>query len=167
LVGGARLHGKLPTSMPREFDPTPEQQVVIRRTAEFIPYRFIDGQYCLFVQKRTKDAPLAPGMFGIFGGHIEDGESPETALFREVREELDYQPHNIRFFGKYQYIDCEQYVFVSEVDKDFEAEVRVLEGEYGKFLSESELKAEKVIEFDKIVFNDVFRWLNSLWQPLK
>jgi mutator protein MutT len=115
----------------------------------------------LFVQKRTKDAPLAPGMFGIFGGHIENGESPEGALIREILEELDYQPQNVRFFHKYEYIDCEQYVFLSEVDESFENEINVLEGEYGKFLNESELKTERVIEFDKNVFNDVFRWLDT------
>ena len=98
-------------------------------------------------------------MFGIFGGHIEDGENPETALFREILEELAYCPRDVRFFRKYEYIDCEQYVFVSEVDESFESEITVLEGEYGTFLSESDLKAEKVIEFDKAVFNDLFRWL--------
>jgi 8-oxo-dGTP diphosphatase len=133
----------------------------VRRTAEFIPYRFINGQWCLFVQKRTKDAPLAPDMFGIFGGHLEDGESPETALFREILEELDYQPRNVSFFRKYEYIDCEQYVFVTEVDEGFENEINVLEGEYGAFLSESDLKAEQVIEFDKAVFHDLFRWLED------
>ena len=133
----------------------------MRRTSEFIPYRLINGEWCLFVQKRTEDAPLAPGMFGIFGGHIEDGESPEAALFREVLEELDYRPQDARFFRKYEYVDCEQYVFLSEVDENFEAEVTVLEGEYGRFLSQSQLKREKVIEFDKAVFDDVFRWLEG------
>ena len=100
-------------------------------------------------------------MFGIFGGHIEDGESPETALFREILEELNYHPRNVRLFRKYEYINYEQLVFISEVDENFEAEIKVLEGEYGRFLSESELKAEKVIDFDKTVFNDVFRWLED------
>jgi hypothetical protein len=45
-------------------------------------------------------------------------------------------------------------VFVSEVDESFEDEINVLEGEYGRFLSESELKAE--IE-ETILFNRVVR----------
>ena len=119
----------------------------------------------LFVQKRTKDAPIAADMFGIFGGQIEDGESAETALFREVREELDYEPCNVEFFRKYEHGDCEQYVFLSEVDETFETEITVLEGEYGRFLNESELKMERVIDIDRIVFNDVFRWLNETCMP--
>jgi hypothetical protein len=47
------------------------------------------------------------------------------------------------------------------VDENFEAEINVLEGEYGVFLSESQLKDEKVIEYDKVVFNDVFRWIEN------
>ena len=52
-------------------------------------------------------------------------------------------------------------MFLSEVDETFETEITVLEGEYGRFLNESELKTEKVIDIDRIVFNDVFRWLNE------
>jgi 8-oxo-dGTP pyrophosphatase MutT (NUDIX family) len=139
----------------------------MKRSSEFIPYRLVSGGPVLFVQKRTKDAPVAAGMFGMFGGQIEDGESAETALFREVREELDYEPRNVRFFGKYEHGDCEQYVFLSEVDETFETEITVLEGEYGRFLNESELKTEKVIDIDRIVFNDVFRWLNEKCMPRK
>ena len=133
----------------------------MKRSSEFIPYRLVNGGPVLFVQKRTKDAPVAPDMFGIFGGQIEDGESAETALFREVREELDYEPRNVRFFRKYEHGDCEQYVFLSEVDETFETEITVLEGEYGRFLNESELETEKLIDIDRIVFNDVFHWLNE------
>jgi mutator protein MutT len=138
----------------------------VKRTAEFVPYRFINGQWYLFVQKRTQDAPLAPGIFGIFGGSIEDGETPEPALFREVREELDYQPRNLRFLRKYEHLGCEQHVFVTEADEDFEGEITVLEGEYGRFLNEAELNAETLIEVDRIVLNDVFRWLKDTSEPL-
>ena len=97
----------------------------------------------------------------MFGGTIEDGETPETALFREVREELDYQPSNVRFFRKYESTDIgfEASIFVSEVDEHFENEITVLEGEYGKFLSERELDAENLSEVDRRMLNDVFRWL--------
>lgn len=132
-----------------------------RRTSEFIPYRRINGQWYLFVQKRTADAPFAPDMFGIFGGGIDDGESPDAALFREVREELDYSPRDVHFFRKYDFEEYEINVFVSEVGENFESEITVLEGEYGKFLSEPELKAQKVLAVDWVVLNDLFRWLNS------
>ena len=134
---------------------------MVKRSSGFIAYRFVNGEPFLFVQKRTIDAPVAPDMFGIFGGQIEDGESPETALVREVYEELVYRPRDVRFFRRYEHRNVEQYVFICEVDENFETEITVLEVEYGKFLNESELKAEKVIDVDRIVFADVFRWLNG------
>ncbi len=39
------------------------------------------------LQRRTDDAPYAPGMLGMFGGAVEDGESPDEAVRREIREE--------------------------------------------------------------------------------
>src|SRR5690242_9578968 len=131
----------------------------MRRTSLLIPYRFIDGKYHLFVQKRTKDSTLGPGVFGMFGGGIEEGESPETALFREIREELDYEPANVRFFWQYEFSKYELNVFLTEVDKCFESEIQVLEGECGTFLNEAELNAANVSAMDRVVFQDVFRWL--------
>lgn len=46
-----------------------------------------DGKFLL--QHRTEDAPRHPGYWGFFGGHIEEGETPEQAMIRETKEELD------------------------------------------------------------------------------
>ena len=38
--------------------------------------------------KRTQNAPIHPGHWGLFGGRIDNGESPDEAVKREVSEEL-------------------------------------------------------------------------------
>lgn len=44
----------------------------------------------ILLQHRTKDAPRLPLHWAFFGGGIEEGESPETAVRREALEELGY-----------------------------------------------------------------------------
>ncbi|MFM8674482.1 MAG: NUDIX hydrolase [Vulcanococcus sp.] len=34
---------------------------------------------------------VAPGCWGLFGGHLDPGEQPEQALRRELREEIAYE----------------------------------------------------------------------------
>lgn len=44
---------------------------------------------------------LYPGVWGLFGGHMEKGETPEIAVVREVIEEIGYEPINPQKFGCY------------------------------------------------------------------
>lgn len=46
-----------------------------------------DGKFLL--QHRTDDAPRLPGYWALFGGGIDEGETPEQAVVREAKEELD------------------------------------------------------------------------------
>ncbi len=46
----------------------------------------------LFVKRNVKTT-LAPGVWGFPGGHLEAGEAPETAAYREMREELGGEIH--------------------------------------------------------------------------
>lgn len=44
---------------------------------------------------------LYPGYWGLFGGHIESGETPEEALKREILEEIGYTLPEASLFGYY------------------------------------------------------------------
>lgn len=45
--------------------------------------------------KRTQDAPMHPGYWGLFGGKVNAGERPRDAALREVKEELGIAPSKI------------------------------------------------------------------------
>jgi 8-oxo-dGTP pyrophosphatase MutT (NUDIX family) len=46
-----------------------------RKTSVLVPYKIKNDSVFIFLQKRSKDAQVAPGLFGFFGGGAEDGES--------------------------------------------------------------------------------------------
>lgn len=51
--------------------------------------RLPDGRFVF--QRRTDDAPVNPGLLGHFGGHVEQGESFEEAIRRELAEETSLE----------------------------------------------------------------------------
>ncbi|XKT74337.1 MAG: NUDIX domain-containing protein [Patescibacteria group bacterium UBA2163] len=113
----------------------------MNKTAGFLPYKEIDGEHFLYLQMRTQDAPHNPGMYGLFGGSCERGESAEDALVREIQEELSItiEPAQCRYFGEFEEYVSVVSLFGKEVDEDFESLVNVQEGEYGAFVSEHDI----------------------------
>lgn len=68
-----------------------------------------------------------PGHWGLFGGHIEPGETPEIALVRELQEEICYTPKNSVKFGIYADDRAVRHVFVAPLTVDI-SELKLLEG---------------------------------------
>ncbi|MCD8193866.1 MAG: NUDIX domain-containing protein [Tannerellaceae bacterium] len=65
----------------------------------------------LYLQKRSMDKDIQPGKWDTaVGGHIDYGESVETALRREVSEELGITGFKPRFITSY--------IFESEIEKE-------------------------------------------------
>ncbi|HET9850330.1 MAG TPA: NUDIX hydrolase [Candidatus Saccharimonadales bacterium] len=55
--------------------------------------RLPDGRFIF--QRRGKTAPTSPGLLGLFGGHIEEMESADEAVRRELSEETSLQADKI------------------------------------------------------------------------
>ena len=61
---------------------------------------FLHKNYDLYLlQLRDfKTSVIYSGHWGAFGGAVEDGESPEVAIYRELREEIGYSPEIFNFY---------------------------------------------------------------------
>ena len=61
-----------------------------------------DHRQRLLLQKRSMQKRVAPGRWDTsVGGHVDFGESPKTAMYREMKEELGIRPAQPQFAYKY------------------------------------------------------------------
>lgn len=128
-----------------------------RKTVHLIPYYVENGECFVFLQKRSHDAERNPNSISIFGGGVEGDETNEEALVREMKEELQYLPLQPILLGTYEDIYSISTYYTLKVPQDFESQIRIGEGQYGRFFTEKEILSERLIsEASKKVLNDFF-----------
>ena len=57
-----------------------------------------------------------PGVWGLFGGHIEPGETPEIAVKREINEEIGYEISQVSLFECYGETNVIRHVFYAPLN---------------------------------------------------
>lgn len=66
----------------------------------------------LLMQLRDPIPGIAyPGHWGLFGGHLDPGESPTQALQRELLEEIQYDAPSMAYLGNYGDKEIHRHVF--------------------------------------------------------
>lgn len=69
-----------------------------------------DGKYLMQLRDNIPTI-VHPGVWGLFGGHLEPGEKPEAGLKRELIEEINYQPQQLKELGCYTEKNIKRYLF--------------------------------------------------------
>jgi len=101
-----------------------------------------EGKVLLQLRDNKPDIPY-PDCWGTFGGQIEEGETPEEAIKREIMEELGYELSNPEYFGNFPFDGYNIYMY-RIIDHDFIIEnLTVNEGQRGKFFSFKEVPGIK------------------------
>jgi len=101
--------------------------------------------------------------WGYFGGGIEEGETPEQALVREIKEELDFDLKDYEFIGVFtnqpdDYKIIERHTFIAPLGDNLK-KFRQIEGENMKLFTLEEARKAKSIKGDDLVLDK----LEEMW----
>tara|TARA_Y100000310_G_scaffold325630_1_gene389354 strand:+ start:317 stop:697 length:381 start_codon:yes stop_codon:yes gene_type:complete len=103
----------------------------------------------VLVQLRGNEVKIQRGLWSLFGGGIERGESKEEALVRELKEELDVNLKEFKYLFTFNsYFLFPQHIFYAKFDGEF----KLLEGADFKWVSEEEYgKLKFALQLDKVL----------------
>lgn len=115
-----------------------------------------NSQGNILLQHRDTNPQIKyPSTWVLFGGGQEHGETPEMAIARELKEEIDIELSNISFYKTFIYEDAEekhlQYVYYAMADLNLEG-VTLKEGDGIGYFKENEIgKLELGFNFRDII----------------
>jgi 8-oxo-dGTP diphosphatase len=112
-------------------------------------------QVLLFLRDNIPDIPY-PNMWDVPGGHLEPGETPESCIVREMREEMDLLLDDFALFSVQEFEDRIEYTFWKKKNMDISS-IMLHEGQCLAWFSKEEVeKTELAMGFNQIL-DDFFR----------
>ena len=94
-------------------------------------------------------------MFGV-GGHVEDGETPEQCIVREMKEEMDLDLKDFKLFSVIEFTDRIEYTFWKKANLDIK-NINLHEGQQLKWFTEFEAKNTKLAYGFNEIVDDFFQ----------
>lgn len=115
-------------------------------------------QVLLFLRDRNSGIPF-PDRWDVPGGHIEENETPEECIQREMKEEIGIDVGSPPLFHKYDMTDRTEFTFWQAVDFNL-AKIVLYEGQRMQWFTQEEILRmsddDFAFDFRKILL-DFFR----------
>jgi len=120
-----------------------------------------NGEFLLYLRDNKPTIPF-PDHWDLIGGHVEEGETPEQALVREVKEELDIELHEYTFYRKYECLTGDayeniKYIYTGRINLPIE-KITLLEGVRPKYFTREEIPD---VKFANILKSIVLDYIND------
>jgi 8-oxo-dGTP diphosphatase len=125
------------------------------------------GEFLLYLRDNKPGIPF-PDHWDLIGGHVEEGETPDEALVREVKEELDLDLKDYTFYKKYECLTGDayentKYIYTGKINLPIE-EITLLEGVRPQFFTREEIPD---VKFANILKTIVMEYINDSTQQRK
>jgi len=123
------------------------------------------GEILLYLRDNKATIPF-PHHWDLFGGHIEENETPEEALKREVKEELNFDLKEYSFFKAYECTEGDiypnvKYIYSGKIHIPIE-KLTLLEGERLQLFSPIEIPEVKFANILKEIVMDFIKSKTSI-----
>lgn len=108
-------------------------------------------QKVLLVLRDNKSSIPFPNTWALLGGFIEENESPEATIRRELVEEMELELGEIKFFKSYFWQECDEHIFWTRLDLDI-SQITLHEGQKLAYFSREEIdRLEFASHYDRIL----------------
>jgi 8-oxo-dGTP diphosphatase len=119
------------------------------------------GEILLYLRDDKPGIPF-PGYWDLIGGHVEEGETPEEALVREVKEELDIDLREFTFYKRYDCFTGDayeniKYIYSGKINVPID-EVTLQEGVRPQYFSKAEIP---YVNFANILKSIVLEYISD------
>jgi 8-oxo-dGTP diphosphatase len=118
------------------------------------------GEFLLYLRDNKPTIPF-PDHWDLIGGHVEEGETPEQALVREVKEELDIDLKEYTFYRKYECLTGDayenmKYIYTGRINLPLD-KITLLEGVRPQYFTREEIPHVKFANILKSIVMDYIK----------
>jgi 8-oxo-dGTP diphosphatase len=116
-----------------------------------------NGEFLLALRDNKDWIPF-PNHWDLIGGHVEEGETPEEGLVREIKEELGIDIGEYKFYKTFECLTGDAYenikfIYTAKINIPIE-EITLFEGQYARYFTRDEIPSLSFANIIKSVVLD-------------